>query len=123
VDPILNAVYQKWYDHCVKIRMLGKDSMKLLRHGMWWLQQQRGQASHHPQPPQHNGTMCSIDREYAVYFGKPPLYNVRRVFEKQHRCKRICLIPHFKRDQRNEMFIFARGNRTSVKRFEAIMNT
>jgi hypothetical protein len=122
VDPILNPLYRHWYDHWVKCRVMGKESMKLLQHGLWWMQQQRGQRWEHPQPPDHDGTMCSRDRVYAVYFGNPPLYAVHRVFAEEHGYKRICLIPHFKRDQPNEMFAFERGGRTSLKSFAAIMH-
>lgn len=121
VNLVLNPVYQRWYDWWVECKVMGKDCMKLLRHGMWWMQQQRGQMWQHPDSPQHDGMMCSSDWKYAVYFGKPPLYAVCRVFCEERRFRRICLVPHFKRDEPNEMFIFERGSKTSQKQFDAVI--
>lgn len=122
VEPELNPVYQYWFDWWVECKVMGKDSMKILRHGLWWMQQQRGQAWHRPHPPRHEGIMCSEDWKYAVYFGQPPLNAVYRVCEKEHRYVRICLIPHFKRDEKNEMFIFEKGDKFSQKRLDALLN-
>jgi hypothetical protein len=89
---------------------------------MWWMQQQHGQTWEQPNPPHHDGTMHSNNWKYAVYFGTPPLYAVYGVCRNDHRRIRICLIPHFKRDEPNEMFVFERGHKTSRKEFEAIMH-
>lgn len=122
VEPVLNPLYQHWYDWWVQCEVMGKGSMKLLRHGMWWMQQQHGQTWKQPQPPRNDGTMCSEDWKYAVYFGTPALYAVYGVCSREHRYRRICLIPHFKRDQSNEMFVFERGSRTNLKQLDAIMH-
>lgn len=121
-DAILNPLYEYWYDHWVKCKVMGKDSMKLLRHGMWWMQQQRGQMWQRPHSPRNDGILCSDGGKYAVYFGVPPVYAVWRLFSDEYRCTRICLLPHFKRGQLNEMFVFERGRKKGVKAFAAIMN-
>jgi predicted nucleotidyltransferase len=126
VEPTLNPVYQYWYDHWVKCKVMGKKSMQLLRHGMWWMQQQRGQTNRQPNPPQHTGMMSSEDWKYVVYFGNPPLYAAyevcdRKDSEPRHRRIRICLIPHFKTGQPNEVFVFEKGEKTDQKELERII--
>lgn len=122
VEPTLNPQYQHWYAWWVRCQVMGRKSMKLLRHGLWWLQKQRGQACRRPEPPQRDGTMYSEDRKYVVYFGNPPLYAAYRVCRGDHRQVRVCLIPHFKRGEPNEMFVFEKGERTDQKKLEQIMH-
>jgi hypothetical protein len=122
VEPTLNPVYQHWYDWWVQGEVMGRHSMKLLRHGIWWPQEQRGQARRQPNPPQHDGTMYSEDGKYVVYFGNPPLYAVYRVCYGDRRPVRVCLIPHFKTGEPNEIFVFERGERTDQKELEQIMH-
>jgi len=120
VEPMLNPIYEHWYDRWVQCKVMGKASMKLLRHGMWWMQQQRGQKYRRPWAPDHDGNMCSEDRKYAVYFGKPPLYATYNVCDGRHRYMRICMIPHFKRGQANEMFIFERARGPITRSWNAL---
>jgi predicted nucleotidyltransferase len=122
VEPNLNPLYQHWFDWWMQCRVMGKNSMKLLRHGMWWLQEQRGQARRRPHPPQHDCTMYSEDGKYVVYIGNPPLYAVYRVCYGDHRHVRACLIPHFKRGEPNEMFVFEKGERRNQKEQEQVMH-
>jgi predicted nucleotidyltransferase len=122
VEPILNPVYQFWYDHWVKCKVMGKKSMELLRHGMWWMQEQKGSEYQRPHPPQHDGTMWSEDWKYAVRFGNPPLYAAYDVCHGERQQRRICLIPHFKKGQPNEMFVFEKGDQTDLKELEAIIH-
>ncbi len=122
VEPTLNPLYQHWYDWWVKCDIMGRNSMKLLRYGMWWLQGQRGQSRQRPYPPRHDCSMQSNDRKYVVYFGKPPLYAVCHVCHGDHRQVRACLIPHFKRGDPSEMFVFEQGERTDKKELEKLMN-
>jgi hypothetical protein len=121
VEPRLNPIYQRWQDHWVHCEVMGKNSLKLLQYGMWWMQQQRGQNVTPPYPP-HQCVMTSEDGNYAVYFGSPPLHAVYELLRETNRRARICLIPHFKRDQVNELFIFQRGQRRDKKELESIMN-
>jgi predicted nucleotidyltransferase len=121
VEPNLNPLYQHWYDWWVRSKVMGKNSMKLLRYGMWWLQEQPGQARRRPNPPQHDGTMYSHDRKYVVYFGNPPLYAVYQVCHGDRRNVGACLIPHFRREEPSEMFVFEQGDRTNQKKLEQIM--
>lgn len=122
VEPSLNPLYQNRYDWWITCKVMGKESMKLLSHGMWWMQKQRGQALQLPCPPQHDGIMTSDDRKYAVHFGKPSLYSVYQVCNGDNRLVRLCLIPHFKKDEPNELFVFERGTRWNEKEFEKIMD-
>jgi Nucleotidyltransferase domain len=122
VEPTLNSMYQHWYDWWMQCKVMGKNSMKLLRHGMWWLQEQRSQARRRPHSPRHDCTMYSEDWKYVVYFGNPPLYAAYRVCHGDHRHVRVCLIPHFKRREPNEMFVFEQGERTDQKELEQIMH-
>ncbi|HVC96867.1 MAG TPA: nucleotidyltransferase domain-containing protein [Pirellulales bacterium] len=122
VEPNLNRLYQYWYDWWVQCKVMGRNSMKLLRHGMWWVQEQRGQARRRPDPPEHDGVMYSEDRKYVVYFGNPPLHAVYRVCHGDHRHVRACLIPHFKTGEPSEMFVFEQGERTNQMELEQIMH-
>jgi hypothetical protein len=122
VEPKLNSLYQHWYDWWVGCKVMGKNSMKLLHHGMWWLQGQRGQAGRQPIPPQHDGTMSSRDGKYIVYFGNPSLHAVYGVCDGDRRQVRVCLIPHFRKGEPNEMFVFEKGERTNQKELEKIMH-
>jgi predicted nucleotidyltransferase len=121
VEPTLNPLYQQWYDWWVRCKVMGKRSMKLLPYGMWWLQEQPGQALQRPEPPRHDCTMCSEDRKYVVYFGNPPLYAVYHVCHANHPMVRACLIPHFKRGESNEIFVFEQGERTDQKELDEMM--
>lgn len=120
IEPKLNSLYQHWYDWWVQCKVMGKESMKLLRYGMWWLQEQHGQSSRRPYPPQRDGTMYSENRQYVVYFGKPPLYAVYQVCDGDRAHVRTCLIPHFKRDEPSELYVFEQGERTNQKELEQI---
>ncbi len=122
VEPSLNPLYQDRYDWWIKCKVMGMESMKLLLHGMWWMQKQRGQALQLPCPPRHDGVMTSEDRKYAVHFGKPSLYSVYQVCLGDHRLVTLCLIPHFKRNEPNELFVFERGTRRDQKEMEKIMD-
>lgn len=122
VQPDLNPIYQRWYDHWVKCKVMGKDSMKLLKHGMWWIQQQRGQSLQEPDPPGHDGIMWSEDWKYVVYFGSPSLYALYRFGEvERRRTVRVCLIPHFKNAQTNELFVFERGEKWSRAKLDKLL--
>jgi hypothetical protein len=121
VEPNLNPLYQHWYDWWVHCKVMGRNSMKLLPFGMWWLQEQPGQACQQPEPPRHDCTMYSKDLKYVVYFGTPPLYAVYEVCHGAHRIVRACLIPHFKRGEPSEIFVFEQGERTDRKELEQII--
>lgn len=123
VEPALNPTYQHWYDWWVDCKVMGKQSMKLLRHGMWWLQEQNDQRAHRPHPPRQGATMCSGDGKFAVYFGQPPLHPAYDVCYGDRQRIRICLIPHFKKGQSHEMFVFEKGDKIDQKELERIMNT
>jgi hypothetical protein len=121
VEPKLNPIYQHWYDWWVQCKVMGKESIKLLRHGMWWMQQQKGQETQRPQPPRTGGIMCSENWKFAVYFGNPPLHAAWDVCHGDRRYERVCLIPHFKKDQPHEMFVLEQGEKTDQKELEQIM--
>src|SRR6185312_3693056 len=40
VEAKLNPIYQRWHDHWLKCEVMGKQSLKLLPYGMWWMQNQ-----------------------------------------------------------------------------------
>lgn len=122
VEPSLNPLYQDRYDWWIHCKVMGKQSMKLLLHGMWWMQKQQGQSLQLPSPPQHDGIMTSNDRKYAVHFGNPSLCSVWNVRNGDRRLVRLCLIPHFKKDEPNELFVFERGTQWNEKEFEKIMD-
>lgn len=121
--PKLNPLYQHWYDWWVECKVMGQQSMKLLKHGIWWMQQQHGQREQRPFPPRATGGMVSEDGKYAVYFGQPPLYATYEVCYGNRKRERVCLIPHFKKWQPHEMFVFEKGERTDEKALERIINT
>ncbi len=112
----LNDLYQYWHDHWVNCGRRGRESAKLLRHALWWIQHQRGQAKCLPNPWGRDTIIVSEDRKYLVHFGRPSLYMIHQV----SRYTRICLIPHFKRDRRNELFVFEKGSRFSQRRLDAL---
>jgi hypothetical protein len=106
----LNPTYRHWLDWWTHCKVMGKDSMKLLPYGLWWMQQQRGQGKKSPHPPSHDAVMPSEDFKYAVFFGRPSLYAVLN-FDPAKGYRKICLIPHFKRNVPNELFIFQCGEK------------
>lgn len=118
--PDLNSLYQHWYDHWVDCSVMGKDSMKLLMHGMWWMQHQRGQAWEKPSIWGHDNVLWSGDSRYVAYFGHPSLHHLYRLTEVENRVVRMCMIPHFKRGKPNLLYVLERGRRFSEKRFMAI---
>lgn len=115
VEPTLNPGYQHCHDWWMECGFMGKKSLKLLRYGMWWIQEQPGQADKCPDHPRREGDMFSKDGKYVVCLGNPPLHVVFHVARGEPRRKGICLIPHFKRGELNEMFVFEKGERTDQK--------
>lgn len=105
VKPILNPLYLRRYERTVLFN--GKKSAKLYRLAMWWLQEQDGQAY---KVPDHFGR-CMIhsdDYKYVVYYGNPPLFEACKV---GHPFVKVCMIPHFKRGEPNEIFVFEKGDK------------
>jgi hypothetical protein len=121
VDPKLNPLYERWLEHWRECKVMGKETMKVLPYGMWWLQQQPGQKSRRPDVPDYRAIMESENSRYVVHFGRPHLYQA--FFFSKDRCRKICFIPHLKRDHTNEMYVFERGCRWTASRCEKLART
>ncbi len=114
----LNTIYAACLDRWRESRAVGRDSLKVLPYGLHWLQRQPGQAEYRPQLPSQMAGISSHDFRHCVYLGRPFLHDALWVGVRH--LERVCMIPHMRRGQHNEMFEFLRGPRHTRKRLAEI---
>jgi hypothetical protein len=118
IVPTLHPVLQHFHDRWVQRREMGKDSLNVLRYGLWWLQQ-------HVVVPEticdevdfpiavQKGSLWTTDGRLAVSLGRPFLMAALELAGKVED-KKVCLIPAWKARQPNELLEFAPGTPSDV---------
>lgn len=104
IDCRLNAFHAHWCEYWTKIKIMGKDSIRLLPYAMWWLEQ-HGEETICPERLE----LWSASGTHRVDLGRPSLGSMLYVFKMYPAAKRQCLIPHIKPKQSNELLVFERG--------------
>jgi hypothetical protein len=112
IDCRLNAYHTERLDRWTDGRTMGKDSLRVLPFGLWWLEHHR-QKSGIPQP---QCILWSESHTHRVHLGRPSLGWMLNVFERFPKVKRQCLIPHIKSGQPNDLLVFERGKNWSGRK-------
>jgi hypothetical protein len=117
IDHNLEPAFQHWLDHWLRCRVMGDKSLALLPYGIWWLQQ------HMPAPIStrsedltfwiHRTILSSNDKRLYVSFGRPGFGGALRLAGKSVD-RKICLIPHWKKGQPNELLEFTPGTPADI---------
>ena len=116
IELTLNPLYRKWNDYWASIPCFGRDTLRTLEFGMWWVQQQKGQAT--KCPGLDRCELVTQDGQYVALLGRPPLWRLHQFTDQEAQIKRICMIPHFKRDYPKEAFVFERGESRDWARYK-----
>jgi hypothetical protein len=113
----LNSEYQHWLDWSTRCKAIGKQSLKCLPYALHWLQRQRAGEVHINGPE-----LVNTRRTRRVQIGNLHLYEMLWFFENVPTMKQQCLIPHIKRGEANEWFIFERGRICSAVGFSGCLD-
>jgi hypothetical protein len=118
IDPVLHPIWEHWYGIEMEDVRRGRQSRELLRYVFWWMQQ------HAPLPKSkrhddlrvtvRNHSMWSDDYRFNVTFGRPRISAALWLVGKPKDVK-VCLIPHLKKRDANELLEFSPGASTGAK--------
>ncbi len=85
---------------------LARRTAQIYPYALWWLRRHRQIPDSHQQCE-----IVSKSGTHRVHLGRIGLAWMLQSFCEQPRLKRQCLIPHIRKSQPNELFVFQRGSR------------
>ncbi|MGC4004055.1 MAG: hypothetical protein QM811_13420 [Pirellulales bacterium] len=103
----LGPYHRRFLEHwTVNCKVMGRKSLETLAYVMWWFEQNRDQCM----VPDRT-EVWNLKFTLRCEVGKPSLGWMLGRFAAHPKLKRQCLIPHFKRNDPNELLVFERGPR------------